>query len=158
MWWQRWFDKLYIWSQRNRYRLYKIWPWVVSIPVIVIKFSPKTTSVLIYAKPGYSQIFIYLNLLLLQTILYTGIKKVSHRKEKPHKQQNYAICGVCILFKLWDFIVPLSLKLSKNTLFSIHFSMRYGIFPSVPEVKCIICVSRSNFSWYTMKLSKNNIS
>ena len=51
-----------------------------------------------------------------------------------------------LLFKLWDFIVPLSLKLSKNTLFSIHFSMRYGIFPSVPEVKCIICVSRYIYS------------
>ncbi|MGO5231507.1 hypothetical protein ACTQ1U_10670, partial [Thermoguttaceae bacterium LCP21S3_D4] len=66
-------------------------------------------------------------------------------KNEPRNAVNSAFLGSCTLFKLWDFIVPLSLKLSKNTLFSIHFSMRYGIFPSVPEVKCIICVSQSGF-------------
>lgn len=67
-----------------------------------------------------------------------GIRKEYHR-------DNTIVTDDVEQFILWDFIVPLSLKLSKNTLFSIHFSMRYGIFPSVPEVKCIICVSRNNF-------------
>lgn len=32
--------------------------------------------------------------LLFSEYLHIGIKKVSQRKEKPHKQRIYAICGV----------------------------------------------------------------
>lgn len=43
--------------------------------------------------------------LLLSEYLHIGIKKVSQRKEKPHKQRIYAICGVLYITQTQSFQV-----------------------------------------------------
>ena len=85
-------------------------------------------------------------------LIDTGIKKVSHPKEKPQKPRNYAILGALFSIQTPNFLLALWCLKPYFPFISVHLCTVLTVVPIFPQNFIVILLSRAYFSFLIFRL------